>query len=136
MKIKLTPRQLQCLNLSYSGKSSMEIALELNVAKRTIDYHLAGIFNKCGTTSRYACMLKAYGENSKAYKIKQEFKQVFTKKEKEIIQLLATTEMHKEIAILLSCSVRTINFHAENIYKKLGVKNEREAISTIFEPII
>jgi DNA-binding NarL/FixJ family response regulator len=138
---KLTPRELECLVLSYNGKSCKGIAQKLKVSKRTVDFHLANVFEKYKTTNRYACLLKACFANDfkidleNVYKMKSEFSKKLSKKEREVAQLLPIVEEHKEIALMLNIVKRTVDFHVGNIYRKLEVPNENAAIAKLFEPI-
>ena len=50
-----------------------------------------------------------------------------TPREMDVIQLLAEGLSNKEMAHILSVSPRTINFHLDNIYSKLGVSSRTEA---------
>jgi serine/threonine protein kinase/DNA-binding NarL/FixJ family response regulator len=50
-----------------------------------------------------------------------------TPREMEVIQLLAEGLSNREMAQLLTVSPRTVNFHLDNIYSKLGVSSRTEA---------
>jgi signal transduction histidine kinase len=50
-----------------------------------------------------------------------------TPREMEVIQLLAEGMKDKEIAQALFISPRTVNFHLDNIYSKLGISSRTEA---------
>ncbi|MFV9502969.1 MAG: protein kinase domain-containing protein [Oscillochloridaceae bacterium umkhey_bin13] len=50
-----------------------------------------------------------------------------TTREHEVLQLLAQGQSNKQIAAELQLSPRTINFHLDNIYAKLGVNSRIEA---------
>ena len=50
-----------------------------------------------------------------------------TAREMEVLQRLAEGMSNKEIARALSIAPRTVNFHLDNIYSKLGVRSRTEA---------
>jgi two-component system, NarL family, response regulator LiaR len=52
---------------------------------------------------------------------------VLTKKEEEVLSVLAKGLLYKEISVQLSISIDTVKKHCKNIYKKLNVRNRTEA---------
>ena len=51
-----------------------------------------------------------------------------TSRELEVLRILASGAANKEIADHLSVTVRTVRFHIENTYRKLGVQSRTQAI--------
>jgi DNA-binding CsgD family transcriptional regulator len=51
-----------------------------------------------------------------------------TNREKEICELLLTDRPLKEIAAVLNLTYAGANFHAQNVYKKLGIENRTELL--------
>ena len=56
-----------------------------------------------------------------------------TEREFEVLRLLASGARNKEIAEHLNLSVRTVRFHIENIYGKLGVHTRTQAVRAAAE---
>lgn len=52
-----------------------------------------------------------------------------THREREILHLLASRLTNREIAELLSISVRTVECHVQGILAKLGAPNRRAAVA-------
>jgi DNA-binding CsgD family transcriptional regulator len=49
---ELTPQQLQIVQLVANGASNKDVARQLFLSPRTVDYHLRNVFAKMGITSR------------------------------------------------------------------------------------
>ena len=56
-----------------------------------------------------------------------------TSRELEVIRVLATGASNKQIAEQLHVGVRTVKFHVENIYQKLGVHSRTHAMRVATE---
>ncbi|MCA9961291.1 MAG: response regulator transcription factor [Anaerolineales bacterium] len=52
-----------------------------------------------------------------------------TKREMEILSLIATGLKNKEIAAALFVSVNTVHYHTKNLYSKLGANSRTQAIT-------
>lgn len=57
----------------------------------------------------------------------QQFSDILSYREKELLQLVKNGKSSKEIATILSISINTVNRHRQNILEKLHVKNSFEA---------
>lgn len=55
----LTSRELEILNLIFSGKASSEVAELLCVSKRTVDFHLGKAYAKLGVSNRVQAYRRA-----------------------------------------------------------------------------
>ena len=51
-----------------------------------------------------------------------------SERQHEVLQLLASGARNQEIADQLFLSLRTVKFHVENLYRKLGVRTRTEAV--------
>jgi two-component system, NarL family, nitrate/nitrite response regulator NarL len=52
-----------------------------------------------------------------------------TKRELDVLSLIAAGHTNKQIAALEGVSPNTINFHVKNVYQKLGVNNRSQAVA-------
>ena len=57
--VKLTKREAEVLQRVIEGKSSKDVADELFVSKRTVDFHLANIYTKLAVTNRLQAFREA-----------------------------------------------------------------------------
>jgi DNA-binding NarL/FixJ family response regulator len=48
----LTPRELEILQLVITGKTNKEIAHEIFISKKTVEFHLDNIYSKIGIRTR------------------------------------------------------------------------------------
>ena len=57
--VTLTDREVEVLSLVLEGKSSKEVAQTLFLSKRTIDFHLARIYEKLNVSNRVQAIRRA-----------------------------------------------------------------------------
>lgn len=57
--IRLTKREIEVLSLVLEGKSSRDVAAALFCSKRTVDFHLARIYDKLQVSNRVQAMRRA-----------------------------------------------------------------------------
>lgn len=57
--IPLTPRELECLKWSVTGKSSWDIGQILNCSEAVVNFHFKNIRSKFGTSTRRQALVKA-----------------------------------------------------------------------------
>jgi DNA-binding NarL/FixJ family response regulator len=54
-------------------------------------------------------------------------KEILSKSEYRVMELVSSGELNKEVAIELSCEECTVKKHLQHIFPKLGVQNRTEA---------
>jgi len=57
--VRLTKRELEVLTLVIEGKTSKDVADALYVSKRTVDFHLANIYDKLQVSNRVQAFRRA-----------------------------------------------------------------------------
>jgi DNA-binding CsgD family transcriptional regulator len=57
----------------------------------------------------------------------------FSERERKVIEVFLQGKSNKQIAVALGLSLRTVEFHLSNIYKKLGVTSRTEAALKLSE---
>lgn len=55
----LTPRQRQCLTLARNGQTSMQIACELGISRRTVDQYIGDACKRLGARNRAQVVAEA-----------------------------------------------------------------------------
>lgn len=55
---RLSPRQLVCLRLVASGKTTLEIAAELGISNRTVEQYVADACTRLGVHTRIEAVVK------------------------------------------------------------------------------
>jgi DNA-binding CsgD family transcriptional regulator len=55
----LSSRERQCLQLAARGRASREIAAELGIGERVVEFHFASLFSKLGAANRHEALAKA-----------------------------------------------------------------------------
>jgi DNA-binding CsgD family transcriptional regulator len=55
----LTPREIQVLQLVLAGQTNREIAAEIFVSEKTVEFHLKNIYMKVGVRKRSLAMVWA-----------------------------------------------------------------------------
>lgn len=48
----LTPRELEILRLVLAGKTNREIAIEISISVKTVEFHLGNIYRKTSVQTR------------------------------------------------------------------------------------
>ena len=59
LQIRLTKRESEVLGLVIEGKSNKEVASELYCSKRTVDFHIARIYDKLNVSNRIQAVRRA-----------------------------------------------------------------------------
>lgn len=54
-----------------------------------------------------------------------------TRAEHRVLERVILGETNKEIAVVLSCSPRTVEFHLANIFRKTGIEGRNRLISGV-----
>lgn len=56
---RLSPRERECLELAFQGKTARETAQELHCSERTVNYHLANAMSKLKVDNKMAAIQRA-----------------------------------------------------------------------------
>ncbi|RPJ27150.1 MAG: LuxR family transcriptional regulator [Chloroflexi bacterium] len=61
-QIQFSEREKDVIRLLLQGKGNKQIALDLGISSRTVEFHLSNIYNKLGVNSRSEAILKLTGK--------------------------------------------------------------------------
>lgn len=117
---ELTRRQREVAALLMRGYNHKQICAQLAISQSTVGCHIGEIYRKLGATSKIEVM---------APNMPLRMPTSLTKRQIEIIHMLATGKQNKEIARLLTVTNKTVDRHLCNIYAKLGVASRAEAVA-------
>lgn len=102
------------------------------VTKSCRDHEIYKALEACRNKEKYYCSKildiiidKTFGDAQE----ESEFQSALTTREKEIVQLIASGKMAKEISSILNISVHTIYTHRKNVMKKLNISSPVELIT-------
>ena len=59
LRSRLSPRERECLELAFQGRTARETALHLQCTERTVNYHLANAMNKLKVDNKMAAIQRA-----------------------------------------------------------------------------
>ena len=106
--------------------------VENYVTKNCRDQEIYKALDACINSEKYYCgkildiiIDKTFGDDM----IDDKDKVSLTKRESEIVQLIAQGKMAKEISSILNISVHTIYTHRKNVMKKLDISSPVELIT-------
>lgn len=58
--LRLSPREIECLKWTSSGKTSWEISKILNISQHTVDWYLTSLIRKLGASNRSHAVAEAF----------------------------------------------------------------------------
>lgn len=127
--------QAQVLSASDDGKIQKTLCIHTDITYLNIPInHKLSFISTKRPSYYYFYESGSYAlENESILKLEKDcFKDIFSKREKEIVKLMAKGIKFNEIAKLLFVSPHTINAHKKNILRKSGCKNTPELIARCY----
>ena len=123
--VRLTARELQILKLIAEGLHNRQIATRIHRSIKTVEKHRQNLHTKLSThevagLTRYALAVGLMRQARPVHALAKAANQL-TRRELEILKLVAQGSGNKWIASELHRSIKTVDHHRENIMKKLGL---------------
>src|SRR5262249_3241875 len=122
----LTARELQILKLIAEGFHNRQIAARIHRSIKTVEKHRQSLHAKLSThevagLTRQALAMGLMDKTKCASRALGKKTGHLTKRELEVLKLVAQGSGNKWIANELNRSIKTVDHHRENIMKKLGI---------------
>jgi DNA-binding CsgD family transcriptional regulator len=126
----ISRREADVLALVARGKTNPEIAASLFLSAGTVRKHLEHVYTKLGVATRAqatASALNACLPAPPQDRLLSPDPYRLTKRESEVLAVLATGKSNSEIATTLAVAPETVKRHLDHIYTKLRVRRRSEA---------
>jgi DNA-binding NarL/FixJ family response regulator len=122
----LTTRELQVLKLIAKGLHNRQIAARIHRSIKTVEKHRQNLHSKLSThevagLTRHALAMGLTDKTQRGVRALAKSAKKLTKRELEVLKLVAEGSGNKWIASELRRSIKTVDHHRENIMKKLGI---------------
>jgi len=123
-KTRLTPRELQVLRFIAKGLHNHQIAARLHRSIKTVEKHRQSLHTKLSThevagLTRHAVAIGLAEPSRNALRRLERRAKLLTRRELEVLKLVAQGSGNKWIASELHRSIKTVDHHRENIMRKL-----------------
>jgi DNA-binding NarL/FixJ family response regulator len=123
-KTRLTPREIQILKFIARGLHNHQIAARIHRSIKTVEKHRQSLHTKLSThevagLTRQAVAMGLAECSRLALRRLERRAKLLTRRELEILKLVAQGSGNKWIASELHRSIKTVDHHRENIMKKL-----------------
>ncbi len=127
----LTPSEHEILTLSSQGLTRQQIAVELNVAVRTVDFHTAHIFKKLGVHNTIEAIYTALNKKLISLlppKIASSTPLRLTSRQREVLNALSKGKGYKGAGKLLCISAKTVHFHVTCMFEENNFNSIRSLL--------
>jgi len=123
-KTRLTPREIQILKFIAKGLHNHQIAARIHRSIKTVEKHRQSLHTKLSThevagLTRQAVAMGLAECSRLALRRLDRRAKLLTRRELEVLKLVAQGSGNKWIASELHRSIKTVDHHRENIMKKL-----------------
>ena len=116
--------QSRAINVSDDGKIQQVLTVHSDVTFLDIPFN-----NKISFISQQKLNYYAIEKDGKYQFTENSFKNIFTKREVEIIKHISEGKTYSQIAALLFRSINTISYHKKNIFRKSECNNSAQLIA-------